>query len=152
MLAPAAVCGLVLLLATRRRALCFIALVAATLLSVLMIVSCALEGFAGRESVAYLLRQADAQGHAGLPVYQLHTLERSAEFYAAGRLPYDETGRPVKFEGAWQAVQAARQHGGRALVLVPVEYVGQLTGEPSVESHVLGDNGAHALVHISTKN
>jgi len=151
-LAPAGACGLLLLLAARRRALCFVALVGATLLSVVLIAACALEAFGGRESVAHLLRQAGAQGLAGLPVYQLHTLERSAEFYAAGRLAYDAGGRPVKFEGAWQAVEAARRVGGRALVLVPVEHVGQLTGEPSVEARVVGDNGAYALVHIATKN
>ena len=150
LVAPAGVSGLLALLAARKPALCFVSLVGATLLTVVLAAAVAPGlGLAGRESVAHLLRKADAQGLGALKVFQLHTLERSAEFYAAGRLTYDAEGRPVKFEGAWQAVEAARADGGRALVLVPVEYLGQLTGEPSVETRVVADNGAFALVYVS---
>jgi hypothetical protein len=147
--APAGLSGALALGWARRRALCFVSLVGATLLTAVLIVAVAFEGFAARESVAQLLRKADGQGYASLPVYQLHTLDRSAEFYAAGRLTYGDDGQPLKFEGAFQAVEAARAGGGRALVLVPVEYVGPLTGEPSVAARVVGDNGAFALVYVS---
>lgn len=151
--APAGVSGAVALVWARRRALCFASLVGATLLTAVLIVAFAFEGFAARESVAGLLREAEGQGLGRLPVYQLHTLDRSAEFYAAGRLAYDAEGRPVKFEGAFQAAEAARRtDDGRALVLVPLEHVGQLRAEPYVESRLVGDNGASALVLITAKN
>jgi hypothetical protein len=82
---------------------------------------------------------------------QLHTLERSAEFYAAGRLRYDAEGRPVKFEGAWQAAEATRASGGRALVLVPLEFFEQLNAEATVEKQLIGENGAFALVLLTAK-
>jgi 4-amino-4-deoxy-L-arabinose transferase-like glycosyltransferase len=154
LLTPAALCGLLLLVAARKRTLCFVALVAATFLTVVLIVALAFDGLglAARESVAHMLRRADAEGHGSLPLFQLHTLERSAEFYAAGRLTYDAEGQPVKFEGAWQAAEAARRAGGRALVLVPNEHLGQLTAEPNLDANVVGHNGAFALVLIATKN
>jgi 4-amino-4-deoxy-L-arabinose transferase-like glycosyltransferase len=150
--APAGVCGLLALFAARRPALCVVSLVTATLLTVALAAALAPElHLTRRESVAQLLRRADEQGHRELPVFQLHTLERSAEFYAAGRLEYDAEGQPVKFEGAWQVAEAARRAGGSALVLVPLEFIGQLTAEPEVETRVVGENGAFALVHVSAR-
>jgi 4-amino-4-deoxy-L-arabinose transferase-like glycosyltransferase len=146
---PSGVSGVLALFAARRPTLCVVSLIGATVLTVVMAVSLAPGlGLAGHESVAHLLRQADEQGYGSLPVFQLHTLERSAEFYAAGRLSYDAEGQPLKFEGAWQVTEAARASGGRALVLVPVEHVGQLTGEPPLGAQVIGDNGEFALVHV----
>ena len=150
--APAGVSGLLALLAARRPGLCVTSLVAATLLTVVLVAALAPGlGLAGHESVAHLLRKADAEGHGALPVFQLHTLERSAEFYAAGRLEYDAEGRPVKFEGAWQAAEATRARGGRALLLVPLEYLPQLDAETSVEKQMVGDNGAFALLLLTAK-
>lgn len=150
---PAAVSGALALFAARRPALCVVTLVGATLLTLVMVAALAPGlGLAGHESVAHLLKKADEEGHGALPVFQLHTLERSAEFYAAGRLSYDAEGRPVKFEGAWQAAEATRAGGGRALVLVPLEFVEQLNAEPSVEKEFIGENGAFALILLTTQS
>src|SRR5688500_14278799 len=92
------------------------------------------------------MRQADARGYREAPVFQLHTIERTAEFYAAGRLAYDQNGEPVKFEGAFQVAEAARRHEDSVLVFVPLEYLSQLTEYASLETEVIGDNGAVALV------
>jgi len=152
-LLSAGLSGALALFAARRRALCVVSLVAATFLCVALLAAVvAQSGLAGRESVGHMLRRADEKGYGSLPVFQLHTLERSAEFYAARRLAYDEGGQPVKFEGAWQVTAAARRGGGRALVLVPTEYVDQLNNEPNVETEFVDQNGASALVYIQIRN
>lgn len=150
--APAFVAGGVALLAADRRFVAFAALAGAMLLTVSLIVSCALEEFAGRESARELLRQASEQGYVEtLPVYQLHELERSLEFYAAGRITYAETGQPVKLDGPYEVVELLRAGRGAALVIVPPEFVYQLTGTQELDARVVADNGAKALVFVRLK-
>ncbi len=77
---------------------------------------------------------------------QLHTVERSAEFYAAGRIDYNEDGSPLKLEGVVPLLDVARRKGNTVLVIVPVEYVNQLTRNAALETKIIGDNGEVALV------
>ncbi|HEV2862905.1 MAG TPA: glycosyltransferase family 39 protein [Pyrinomonadaceae bacterium] len=148
LLTPGLVCGLVAVATPRRRALCVNALAAAVLVTVVLAASVALGRYAERESVAGLLRRADAEGFGGVPVYQLHTVERTSEFYAAGRLAYDERGEPRKFEGMPDVMRELRAAGGRGLVLVPVKHAGQLEQVEGAETRVVGDNGQYALVGV----
>ncbi|TMK23503.1 MAG: hypothetical protein E6G62_12240 [Actinobacteria bacterium] len=113
-----------------------------------MIVACALGTFAERETVGPLLLKASGEGYGGLPVVQLHTVERTAEFYAAGRLAYDGQGEPLKLEGPEEVAGFARRSGGRVLVVVPVKNAAQLGDAQGIESNYLGDNGRLALVLV----
>lgn len=150
--APALVGGSVALLAAERRLVAFSALAGATLLTIVLIVSCALGEFARRESVRNLLREAAAQGYTEtLPVYLLHEIERTAEFYAAGRIAYAETGQPVKLDGPYEVVERLRAGRGAGLVFVPPKLVHQLTGTPELDARVVGDDGARALVFVRLK-
>jgi 4-amino-4-deoxy-L-arabinose transferase-like glycosyltransferase len=148
---PACVAGLVALFLARRRELCALAFAGATLLTVPLIVGCALKSAMRKETMAQEIRLADARGYAEVPVVQLHTVERTVEFYAAGRLAYDASGEPLKFEGARDVSEFVRRNGGRALVIVPVEYVSQLTDELSLATEYVGDNGSLALVFVRQK-
>jgi 4-amino-4-deoxy-L-arabinose transferase-like glycosyltransferase len=151
-LVPAGVAGVVAVFCTRRRELCVFTIAGATLLTVALVSGCALEKFARAESVGPLLAEASARGLGDLKVFQLHTVERTAEFYAEGRIKYDDQGEAVKLEGGRQAVEAVRAAGGRALVFVPAQYIHQLTDEPGVEASVIGDNGHAALVLIEVRD
>jgi len=150
-LAPALVCGLLALVAPGRRMQCFMATAFGSLLTAVLIAALALAPLAERESVRGLLRRADSEGFAGRPVYQLHTIERSSEFYAAGRLAYDPQGEPWKFEGVRDLMQAVRAAGGRGLVLVPRRHADQLENVEGLEARHLGDNGQLALVGVTVK-
>ena len=112
---------------------------------------CAAPVIARTESARDLLANADAHGYATKPVVQLHTIERSAEFYAANRITYGSDGEPVKFEGAGQVIEAARKSGGSILCLVPVQFEGQLTTSERVNSEILADNGRVALILVKIK-
>ena len=82
---------------------------------------------------------------------QLHTIERSAEFYATNRIAYGSDGEPVKFEGAGQVIEAARKSGGAILCLVPVQFEGQLTTSERANSEIIADNGRVALILVKIK-
>lgn len=145
---PIVLTGMVALLWTHVRGLCAASIAATTLAVVLLITMCGLEYVGGRESVRGLFARAAARGYGGAPVLQLHTVERTAEFYAAGRLAYDEQGEPLKFEGTFQVAARAREHGGTVLVLVPVKYVSQLMQDASLRCEMITDNGRIALVAV----
>jgi 4-amino-4-deoxy-L-arabinose transferase-like glycosyltransferase len=98
-----------------------------------------------RESVRDLLRTADSRGYGAARLVGLHTVERPAEFYAAGRIAYQADGEPVKFEGAGDVVEFARSSGGIILCFVPSEFESQLTSYSGVETELVGSNGKVSL-------
>jgi 4-amino-4-deoxy-L-arabinose transferase-like glycosyltransferase len=151
LIAPAVFAGLVALLLTKKRALCAASIAGATLLMVVVIIACALDPFARRETVARLFKEADARGLGNVSVVQLHNVERTSEFYAAGRLAYGADGEPLKLEGANEVADFAAAHEGSALVIVPIEYEQQLWQEPRLEPTRVADNGANALVHVRVR-
>ncbi|HKQ52759.1 MAG TPA: hypothetical protein VJT74_10345, partial [Pyrinomonadaceae bacterium] len=112
---------------------------------------CAVGPLGRRESVRDLVRLADARGYSSTPLFYMLTDDRTAEFYAGGRLLYQPNGEPFRFDGAQQAAAAARERGGTALVLVPVQWTNQLTDYRAVETEIIGDNGALTLVVIRVK-
>ncbi len=148
---PALVMCVCALVWAGRRQLCMVGLVATTFITVVIVVTCALVPAARGESVRELLRAAEARGYTNAPVYGLHTIERTAEFYAAGRLVYDAHGEPIKLEGAEEVVKVAQPGGGPVLVLVPLEYIGQLTTHARLACDVIGNNGKVALVAVRTR-
>jgi 4-amino-4-deoxy-L-arabinose transferase-like glycosyltransferase len=106
---------------------------------------------ARRQSTRDVLAAAATRGYVNTPIVQLHTIERSAEFYASGRLTYGSDGEPVKFEGAAQVADAARRNGGEVLCFVPIEFESQLTNLSGANSEVIADNGSVALLMVRTR-
>jgi 4-amino-4-deoxy-L-arabinose transferase-like glycosyltransferase len=143
--APLALAGVWAVLGRGSRARVAGVVVFASLLAVMLVAGCALAGVSRRESVRDLLRLADARGYASAPVLDLYTVERSAEFYAAGRLVYDDAGEPRMFDGTNLVTDFADEHRGPVLVIVPSEYAGQLTAMGVARAELIGDNGVNAL-------
>ncbi|HYE66659.1 MAG TPA: hypothetical protein VD966_13810, partial [Pyrinomonadaceae bacterium] len=147
-IAPAVVAGLIALVRPHLRQLCLAAIICAVFGATVLAINFAAEAVARRESAFELLSRAAARGYASSPVFQLHTIERTSEFYAAGRVAYGPDGELIKFEGVSEVADAARQSVGPVLVIVPVEYTGQLTGFTPFETEIIGDNGTVALVAV----
>jgi 4-amino-4-deoxy-L-arabinose transferase-like glycosyltransferase len=103
------------------------------------------------ESVRDVLAVATARGYGATPVVQLHTIERTAEFYAANRLTYEPNGEPVKLEGVAQVAEAARRNGGLVLCFVPREYEPQLTSYQSVQTEEIGNNERVSLLVVRAR-
>jgi 4-amino-4-deoxy-L-arabinose transferase-like glycosyltransferase len=96
---------------------------------------------ANRESVRELMRMSEARGHGAAPVFYLLCDDRTAEFYAGGRLAYQPNGEPIRFDGAQELPPAIRAKGQEALVLVETRWEKQLTDYPGVETERIGSNG-----------
>jgi 4-amino-4-deoxy-L-arabinose transferase-like glycosyltransferase len=129
----------------------FIAISVAVFLSAIVGVKVVGPPVAGRQSTRDLLAAAASRGYSNTPVVQLHTIERSAEFYAAGRITYQSDGEPVKFEGAAQVAEAARFAGGPVLCLVPIEFESQVINLTGTDSEVISDNGEVGLVVVRAR-
>jgi 4-amino-4-deoxy-L-arabinose transferase-like glycosyltransferase len=145
--APVVAASAYVLLAGRRRVWSVLSVVGVSFLTTLLVAGCALDRVSARESVRDLLRAAERRGYGDAPVLNLHTVERTGEFYAAGRLIYnEENGEPLKFEGAGEVLDVLRARGGTVLVIVPPEYAAQLFNFQPLQTEMIGDNGQVALV------
>jgi 4-amino-4-deoxy-L-arabinose transferase-like glycosyltransferase len=137
-----------LLALVRARRWLFGGIAMATFVTAIVSLSLAGPSMARSQSVRDLLATAAARGYGATPVVQLHTIERTAEFYAAGRITYGSDGEPIKFEGVLQVVEAAQRNGGTVLCLIPSEYASQLIGFQQARSELIGDNGRVALILV----
>ncbi|HEY9405713.1 MAG TPA: hypothetical protein VIQ24_23890, partial [Pyrinomonadaceae bacterium] len=150
--APVVAASGYVLFAASRRMQSVLLVVGVSFLTTMLILSCAAERVAARESVRELLRAAERRGYGASPVLNLHNVERTAQFYAAGRLIYDDArGEPWKFEGAGEVLEVARQRGGTLLVIVPLEYAGQLLDFRPLDTEVIGDNGTVVVVAVRVR-
>jgi 4-amino-4-deoxy-L-arabinose transferase-like glycosyltransferase len=148
---PLLICGTFALVRPQMRRAALVMIPIGLLLSGAVTIKCAGPILGRPESMRDLLNAAAARGYGATPVVQLHTLERSAEFYAAGRMSYGSRGEPIKLEGATQVVEMARRNGGVVLCFVPLEYQSQLTAYPSIETEVVGDNTRAALIVVRAR-
>jgi len=114
----------------------------ATLVLVVIVLNFGAARYANRESVRDLLLMADARGYAGAPVLAQRSDDRSAEFYAYGRVVYRPDGEPLTFDEI--TVDEARARGGKFVVMIPIEHVRNVRGVSTIE--VIGDNGKTAVL------
>lgn len=104
------------------------------------------------ETVKSLIEAADASGFAAEKVFSLNTISHSAEFYAAGRLVRTDDGKQRRFFSAAEIVgEMNRENVKQAVVLVPVQFVNQLTESDLIAAEVLRDNTELAIVSVREK-
>ncbi len=125
-----------------RKPAVLIAIACGTLVLVIIALTFFAGTYARRESVRDLIALGDARGYANAPVLALKSDDRSAEFYAYGRVVYNSRGEVVTFDEI--SLSEARARGRKFLVLVPREYVENYRGWGSIE--VIGDNGKTAIL------
>lgn len=147
-----AIIGAAALIRPQLRRPLLVLIAVAVIVSSAIVLKCAAPIAARTESVRDLLNVAAARGYAATPVVQLHTIERTAEFYAPGRLTYQADGEPVKFEGVLQVVEAARKNNGVVLCFVPLQFESQLTEFSGSRTEVIADNGRVVLVAVHDFN
>jgi 4-amino-4-deoxy-L-arabinose transferase-like glycosyltransferase len=114
----------------------------ATVVAVLVILNFFAAPFARPESVRDLLLLADQHGYANAPVIARRGDDRSAEFYASGRVIYGPNGEPLTFDEI--SVDDARARGDKFVVFIAVDHAEQFRGAPRIE--ILGDNGKTAVL------
>jgi 4-amino-4-deoxy-L-arabinose transferase-like glycosyltransferase len=140
--------GLIAILLAKRARVGAAAIACGMFLMIIVALGCGIERISRHLAVAHALEQASARGYNLAPVYHLHTIERTAEYYAANRLQYGEDGEPLRFEGATQVEEVARARRGAVLVIVPSEYAWQLTTYAPLETELIEDNGDVSLLAV----
>jgi 4-amino-4-deoxy-L-arabinose transferase-like glycosyltransferase len=139
---PLLIAGVVAIVLTRLRDVCLVLVACATIITLIGILNCAADRIAQRESVRDLLHLADARGYSQTPVLAQRGGDRTAEFYASGRVVYRADGEVMTIDEVTLA--EARRHGQRLLVFIPVESLERFRTTPGFE--VIGDNGRLALL------
>jgi hypothetical protein len=114
----------------------------ATIVLVVIVLNFFAAPFARRESVKDLLCLADARGYANSPVIAQRGDDRSAEFYAYGRVIYRTDGEVMTFDEI--SVDDARARGSKFVVFIPMRDVENYRGAPQIE--IIGDNGHTAVL------
>ncbi len=125
------------------------ALAAATFIVIAALLQFVVPNFAYQDSVKGLIAAADANGYTGAKILNLHTTSHNAEFYGAGRLISTDDGKQRKFLGVLEIVDYFNKSGDKsALVLVPHEYIHQLTESKLFDTVVLDESGEIAIVAV----
>lgn len=146
----AIVAGLLAVFAPGMRRAALLLFFLSTLAASAVALHCAAPIVAQRESVRDLLGVATERGYGATPVVQLLTIQRTAEFYAAGRLTYRPDGEPKMLETVSELVDAAHQNGV-VVCFVPKEYESQLLAYHGLESKELANNGSVALLVVRSR-
>ncbi len=127
-----------------------ISLAASVFVVTILLIVFALPRFADTDSAKGLFAAASERGYSTGPVYGLHTISHSAEFYAAGRLLRDPDGKQKKLYSPAEVVTEMQRAGvRRALVLVPIEYQKQLTESNLLHAEIIRNNTELAIVAVS---
>lgn len=136
----------------QRRAVIIQSIALTTFIVIVAVMIFAVPRFAEGDSVKGLIEVADARGMSDARVLSLHTVSHNAEFYAARRLLRTDDGKQKKLLGPLDVLVEIRKQGGTpVLVLVPLEYLKQLTDCEPLNSEVIKENGDLAIVYVSAK-
>lgn len=144
--APFLLGGLISLLWRRSIEVPILSLATSVLLAVAIILNCFGARMVRRESTRDLLMLADQRGYAKVPVLALRGDDRSAEFYASGRVIYGVNGEVIPLDEAALIVATVRSRKERILAFIQLENLVYVKGRPGVE--VIADNGKLALISL----
>ncbi len=145
---PLFAAGVIAVIWTRLRSTSLVLVAWATLATVVILLNCGAQNLAQRESVRDLLRLADARGYAHAPVFARRGDDRTAEFYASGRVLYGADGEVTTLDELPQMLAEARKHGGVILALVPLSDLAQFNGSSASAIEIIGNNGRLAIVGV----
>lgn len=124
-----------------------------TFLALALLLIFAVPRFADADSVKSLIAASNERGFVSNRVAALHTVSHNAEFYAAGRLVRDESGRQRRFSGNGELLELLNAENlDTVVVLIPLEHLAGLTQETRFKTEVLKDNGELAVAVVSRQS
>ena len=145
---------------TRFRSTAIVLVAGATLAALVIVLNCGVHNLAQRESARDLLKLADERGYSQAAVFARPGHDRTAEFYASGRVVYGPDGDVTSLDDAPQMVTEVRRRGGPILVFVPVDSqfsvsagtIGEIFGNGgSAIVETIGNNGKVVLVGVKLR-
>ncbi len=125
---------------------------ATTFASAILLIIFVVPRYAETDSVKTLIQTANERGYQSNRVLTLHTVSHNAEFYAAGRLLRDAEGKLRYLSGIGEVMtEIAADNGRSVLVLVPLEFLSQLTDSEKLKTEIIKDNSELAIAAVSLK-
>jgi 4-amino-4-deoxy-L-arabinose transferase-like glycosyltransferase len=143
---PVILLGSFILVSAGKRLLNTVLLAAIPLAVSVTALSCAVDGIASRESVKELISRAAREGYADAPLVMFSRIERSSEFYAAGRVVYGPDGDPLKVENPEEVIAQVRVANGPLLLIVPLGSLPRMESISEVETKLIAENGRNGIV------
>lgn len=129
------------------------AMSAATLGICVILLLTIVPAFAEGDSVKQLIAVADSRGYTRERVMNFHSTSNNAEFYAAGRLVRDTSGKQREYWApANLRADIAALGGDPVIVLVRVEHLALLQSDSALDVEVLADNRETVITRVSLKN
>ncbi len=117
---------------------------------VILLLIFAMPRFAATDSVKSLVQAANERGYTQNRILMFRTLSHNAEFYAAGRLLRDETGKQRRLNNVNEILtEIALENGRPSVVLLPIEQLPQLKQNPQIKTEVIKDNGDLQIALVS---
>jgi 4-amino-4-deoxy-L-arabinose transferase-like glycosyltransferase len=121
----------------------------ATLAALVSVLNCGVNDLAQRESARNLLSLADARGYSQAAVFARPGDDRTAEFYASGRVVYGPDGDVASLDNIPQMVVEVRRRSVPILVFVPID--SQFSGSAGSIVETFG-NGSSAVIETIGNN
>jgi 4-amino-4-deoxy-L-arabinose transferase-like glycosyltransferase len=144
---PLLIVGVVLVVGFGRRVAGLVLATTALLVS-LIALSCGASSLAAGESVRDLIRSADSEGFGKSSLLMYSRVERSSEFYAAGRVVYGTDGEPLKFESPAEVVEQVRKVHKPLLMIVPLGSWPQVQNIDGTATKLIAENGRNGIVVV----
>ncbi len=108
--------------------------------------------YAEHDSVKQLFTAANELGYKTESVANLHTISHNAEFYGAARIVRSEDGKIRKFLGVTEIIEQLNLEDSKSLlVLVPVDFLHELSESNQIESRVIQENSELGIVLVRLK-
>ena len=125
---------------------------AITLISTAVAAVYVVPSFVRSDTVKDLIGAADQRGYTRERVLSMHTTSHNAEFYAAGRLARDETGKQLRLYGVDEVINQIKiDQGYPVLVLIPTGWMPQITQDEKITNEVIANNGELTIVRVGLK-
>jgi hypothetical protein len=141
---PVLIAGLFAILFARYMTLALLFVALAIVLSLGGVLRFAAFDLARKQSVRDILAVADSRGLGDAPIFIRRGGDRTAEFYAGGRVVYGPDGEPERLEEFDEIVLEAKRRGRRILILMPVEHLEPYRSSNDFE--IIANNGKLAVL------
>jgi 4-amino-4-deoxy-L-arabinose transferase-like glycosyltransferase len=119
---------------------------------VIVLLQFVVRGFAERDSTRQLVERAAAEGFRNEKILNMHTISHNIEFYGHGRLVREPGGEQRKFYTVTEITDYLKKENSKsALVLVPHDFLHELTENGSVTTEIIDRNEELTMAAVSSE-
>jgi 4-amino-4-deoxy-L-arabinose transferase-like glycosyltransferase len=123
-----------------------------TFVVVAILLQFAVPRYAELDSTRHMVEIANEKGYKNEKIINMHTISHNIEFYGNGRLMRSADGRQRRFDGVSEVVNyLEKENQDSVLVLIPHQFIGQLTKSDLITTEILDRNYELEMVAVKLK-